>query len=319
MSEIGHWEIKAFAAERVNLPKAKADEYRAQVRGMRERLEKKISDDPNFDLVKMLHSGSVAKGTALRTINDLDVAVYVKAGNAPTDDKLLIPWLVARLREANPNLDESQFLVQDHSVKVSFRGSGLDVDVAPVLFEGEANDYGVLIRKSGQRVSTSIPRHLEFIRARKSLYGDDYAQLIRLTKWWKNVEWTRDSDFRMKSFLIELIWAHLASVGVPLDDYPEAMSRFFGYLVKSKLCERIYFTDYYDAIKLPGATNEAIEIFDPVNPENNVAKNYFLADRERIVSAAQNAMDAIGDAKWATTKADAVDCLQYILGPSFRG
>jgi hypothetical protein len=320
MSEIGHSEIKAFAAERVNLPKAKADEYRAQVRALRERLDKKIADDPNFDLVKMLHSGSVAKGTALRTINDLDVAVYVKVGTAPTEDSQLIPWLIARLREANPTLVESQFLKQDHSVKVTFKGSGLDVDVAPVLFEGDANDYGVLIRKDGQRVSTSIPRHLEFIRSRKTLYGDDFAQLIRLTKWWKNVEWTRDSDFRMKSFLIELVWAHLAAKGVALDDYPEALTSFFSYLVQSTLSERISFDDYYAAAKLPGPSGAAaIEVFDPVNPENNVAVNYSSSDRQRIVNAAQNAFDALGDGKWATTKADAIECWQEILGPSFRG
>lgn len=42
---------------------------------MRTRLEKKISEDPDFSMVKMRHAGSVAKGTALRTVNDFDVVV----------------------------------------------------------------------------------------------------------------------------------------------------------------------------------------------------------------------------------------------------
>ena len=47
---------------------------------------------------------------------------------------------------------------QHHCVRVRFRGSGLDVDVVPVLYEGDVNDYGYLVRKySGERVLTSIP------------------------------------------------------------------------------------------------------------------------------------------------------------------
>src|SRR5439155_17861711 len=120
MAEIGHSGVKRFASERVNLPKENADEYRAQVQRLRDRLTAKIDADPSFDLVKMLHSGSVAKGTALKTVNDLDVAVYVKAGSAPKDDYELQPWLAERLREANPNMNAEQFVPQDHCVRVHF-------------------------------------------------------------------------------------------------------------------------------------------------------------------------------------------------------
>lgn len=320
MPEIEHAQVKAFAAARVNLPKETADKHRAQVKALRERLEKKISADPTFDLVKMLHSGSVAKGTALKTVNDLDVAVYVKAGSAPKDDAHLQPWLAERLREANPTMDASQFAPQDHCVTVSFKGSGLDVDVVPVLYEGDENDCGYLVRKhTGQRVLTSIPLHLEFIRKRKATYGDDFKQVIRLVKWWKNVEKTANPDFRFKSFMIELLWAHLAASGATLDDYPEALSQFFGYIAKTELKERVSFNDYYAASKLPPSTGHPVEVFDPVNPENNVAVNYSLSDRQLVVDAARRALDAIGEAKWATTKGEAVECWQDVLGPSFKG
>lgn len=205
MAAIGHAEVKTFCTNRVNLPKENANKHRAQVKTLRERLERKIDDDPSFDLVKMLHAGSVAKGTALRTVNDLDVAVYVRTGSAPKNDRELQPWLADRLREANPNMADDQFIPQEHCVKVSFRGSGLDVDVVPVVYQGDANDCGYLVRKkSGKRVMTSVPRHLDFIRARKKNYGDDFKQLIRLVKWWRTVEAKADADFRFKSFMIEL-------------------------------------------------------------------------------------------------------------------
>jgi tRNA nucleotidyltransferase (CCA-adding enzyme) len=149
MSEIAHDDIAWFVGNRINLPKDKADEYRAQVNRLRDRLENKINDDPSFNLVKMLHAGSVAKGTALRTVNDLDVAVYVKAGNAPKSDPELLPWLAARLAEANPNMNPDQFSPQTHCVTISFRGSGLDVDAVPVLYESDADDCGWLVHRGG--------------------------------------------------------------------------------------------------------------------------------------------------------------------------
>jgi tRNA nucleotidyltransferase (CCA-adding enzyme) len=321
MSEIGQAEIKRFAQDRVNLPKAKADEYRSQVNRLRDRLEAKIATDPAFDLVKMLHCGSVAKGTALKTVNDLDVAVYVKSGSAPVEDKELLPWLADRLAEANPNMKSNQFEPQDHCVKVSFAGSGLDVDVAPVLYEGDSNNCGYLVRKhTGDRVLTSVSLHLAFIRKRKNDYGDDFKQLVRLTKWWKRTERQNNGDdFRFKSFMIELIWAHLADRGLNLADYPEAMQAFFAYVVKTELGERIFFTDNYSASDLPVASGKPIEIFDPVNPSNNVAVNYEASDRDVIIEAAGRALDAIGEARFATTKGEAVAAWRDVLGPSFGG
>lgn len=321
MPEVGHAEIKQFAQDRVNLPKTKADEYRGQVNRLRERLAAKIAADPAFDLVKMLHCGSVAKGTALKTVNDLDVAVYVKSGSAPVEDQKLLPWLADRLAEANPNMKASQFEPQDHCVKVSFAGTGLDVDVAPVLFEGDENDCGYLVRKqTGERVLTSVSLHLAFLRKRKDDYGDDFKQLVRLTKWWKRTERQNSSDdFRFKSFMIELIWAHLADGGLSLTDYPEAMRAFFAYVVQAELGERIFFTDNYSAADLPAASGTPIEVFDPVNPLNNVAINYGPSDRDAIVEAAGRALDAIGEARFATTKGEAVAAWRDVLGPSFGG
>lgn len=135
MSEMTHDAIARFAEEKINLPAETVRKHRRQVSLLGERLEAKIAEDPAFDLIKMLHAGSVAKGTALRTINDLDVAVYVKAGDVPADDSGLIPWLAERLAEANPNMKPDQFQPQTHCVTISFRSSGLDVDVVPVYME----------------------------------------------------------------------------------------------------------------------------------------------------------------------------------------
>lgn len=55
-----------------------------------------------------------------------------------------------------------------YSVAVSFRGSGLDVDVAPILYDGDSQWYGELVSQDdGSRLRTSIPLHLAFTQRRK--------------------------------------------------------------------------------------------------------------------------------------------------------
>ncbi len=165
---VGHNEIAAFAQDKVNLPKDKADEYRAQARRLREKLEGYLAEHPDFTLRKMMLSGSLAKGTALRSLNDIDVACYISGAAAPKDVKALLDYLAERLRKAFPNFSPDQVQPQTYSVTVSFRGSGLDVDVVPILYEGDAQWYGNLVSQDdGSFLKTSIPLHLEFAGKRR--------------------------------------------------------------------------------------------------------------------------------------------------------
>ena len=78
-------------------------------------------------------SGSLAKGTALKTLNDIDVAFYVKAEKAPSAEaKALLNWLAERLREAYPQMKPEQIKPNQHSVTVSYAVLDLNVDVVPV-------------------------------------------------------------------------------------------------------------------------------------------------------------------------------------------
>jgi hypothetical protein len=205
-------------------------------------------------------------------------------------------------------------------VRISFHGTGLDVDVSPVHYAGDSEDRGYLYaRDTGKRLLTSIPMHLKFIRARKNAQPDDFAQAVRLVKWWVRERKKADSSFRLKSFISEMLVSHLADTGVSMGDYPAALEAFFRYVVKSQLKQRISFTDYYPASKLPAATGKPIEIFDPVNEANNVAAGYSEQDRQRIVNAAEQSLERLAEARFATTRGRAVDSWQDVLGSSFRG
>lgn len=315
---VGHGDILTFAQERVNLPKDKADEHRAQARRLREKLESFLAEHPDFTLRKMLLSGSLAKGTALRSLNDIDIACYISGADVPDEVKQLLEYLATRLRKAFPNFKPDQIAPQTYSVTVSFRGSGLDVDVVPILYDGDAEWHGNLVsQEDGSLLRTCIPRHLAFIRKRKERHGDHFAQVARLLKSWvKNIKRSNDG-FRFKSFMIELVLAHLSDSGVDLSDYPEALQAFFTYVARSNLRERIAFGDYYERSAI-GSFSDPVQIIDPVNPKNNVASLYTDNQADAIVEAAITAGDAIDAALNAQTKELTIYHWQRVFGPAFQ-
>ncbi|WP_375305672.1 CBASS oligonucleotide cyclase [Bradyrhizobium sp. A11] len=317
-SHVDHADIVRFASERVNLPKEQADEYRAQVRRLRERLETYLAEHPDFSLRKMLLSGSLAKGTALRTLNDIDVACYISGANAPKDVSALIEYLAERLRKAFPNFSPDQVKPQTYSVTVSFKGTGLDVDVVPILYDGDKDWYGNLVsQEDGSFLKTNIPYHLEFIRKRKAAHEKDFAQVARLLKFWTRKLKNEQEGFRFKSFMVELVLAHLADGGANLSDYPEALQHFFTYVAKSNFRQLIVFGDYYPVSSV-GTITEPVKIIDPVNAVNNVSRLYTAQQADAIVDAALDAGDAIDAALAAPTKGETVRYWQRVFGSSFQ-
>jgi tRNA nucleotidyltransferase (CCA-adding enzyme) len=316
---VDHRAIARFAEERVNLPRDKAEEYRAQARRLREKLETYLDEHPNFTLRRMMLSGSLAKGTALRTLNDIDVAVYISGSDAPHDVKQLLEYLAERLRKAFPNFSPDQVKPQTYSVTVSFKGTGLDVDVVPVLYAGDSEWRGNLVsQEDGSFLETSIPLHLEFIRKRKRAQETHFAQVARLLKFWARRMKQEREGFRFKSFMVELILAHLADQGQDLSDYPDAMQAFFTYIARSNLRQRIAFSDHYPASDV-GKCSDVVQIFDPINPTNNVASLYTAEQADAIVDAALDAGDAIDAALSAPTKELTVRYWQKVLGSTFQG
>jgi hypothetical protein len=315
---VGHNEIVAFAQDKVNLPKEKADEYRAQARRLREKLEGYLAEHPDFTLKKMMLSGSLAKGTALRSLNDIDVACYVGGADAPEDVRVLLDYLAERLRKAFPNFSADQVKPQTYSVTVSFKGSGLDVDIVPILYSGDPSWYGNLVSQDdGSFLKTSIPLHLEFASKRKKAQEKHFAQVARLVKFWARRMKQEHDGFRFKSFMIEMILAKLCDDGLDFSDYPEALQHFFTYIARTDLRQKIVFSDYYPASSV-GTFSETVQIIDPVNATNNVARLYTTANADAIVSAALDAGDAIDAALAAPTKQLTLAYWQKVFGPSFQ-
>ncbi len=316
-SHVDHAAVAAFANEQVNLKREDASEFRAQVGRLRDRVEAYLAEHPDFELRKMLLSGSLAKGTALKSLNDIDVACYVSSDKAPGSIPDLLSFLADRLRKAFPNFKPEQVKPNTYSVTITFVGSGLRVDVVPILYQGDPQWRGYLISQdNGERLLTSIPMHLEFTRKRKKTCETHFAQVVRLVKYWAQRAKEQDDQFRFKSFMIELIVAHLADEGLALDDYPEALAQVFAYIGRDRFRSTIIFTDYYPSDNCK-ATSHPIRIWDPVNCDNNVATLYTKEQRAAIVEGALAAGDAIDAALRAPTKGETIRYWRKVLGPSF--
>lgn len=318
-AEITQRDIVQFADEKVNLKRDRAQQYRDQVSNLRDHLDRYIQEHPDIGLEKMLLSGSLAKGTALRTLKDVDVALYVKGESAPSELNELLNWLVEKLRKTYWQIAPENIRIDGPAIVISFSGTGIDVDVVPIYYLGDPEWRGYLWdRFTGQKILTSIPQHLDFIRRRKEKQPTHFAQTIRLAKWWARQREREDSAVSIRSFLIELLLAKVADTGKVFSDYHTGLEHFFLYIQKTGLKERVSFTDFYPTSKLPKQQSGVVEIFDPVNPENNVATDMTDSNRCKLVAMAEQALDALSYAKTCQTKQDALECWQELMGGSFN-
>ena len=330
-SHVTHEVLADHAENKVNIPADEAKKRRVQVNHLRSGLEAHIAAHPGYDLVKLRASGSTAKHTAIRRRrgegSDADVAAYVRAasvGGIGADVAGLLEWLRDRCIEVyGATKVADDFVISEHAIGITLRGSGLKIDVAPVLYTGEPDDRGYLITRQGDRVLTSVTQHLALIRARRDAAGPNYRELIRLLKAWIREAKRNDDQLRCKSFLIELIVAHLWDHGwngeqLAVTDYPRAFEQVLSYIARTELRAPVVFADFYPVTAVED-TGDAIQVWDPVNPANNVARTYTDGDRQRLVKTATAALEDIAWAAHAPAKADANQAWRNLLGPGFEG
>lgn len=317
--DIGQSEIVTFAQDKVNLKQDRFDVYREKVSDLQKHLERYVEEHPDMGLVKMFLSGSLKKHTALKTINDVDVALYVKGADLPSDLGPLLEWLADRLRTTYHQMPEANINVDGPCVVITFTGLGVDIEVAPVQYNDDPDWKGYLWdRSTGERILTSIPQHIGFLKKRRVANKKHFVQVVRLLKWWARERSQDDEPLKIRSFLIELILAKIADRGESFEDYQKSIEVFFQYVQTSKLKERISFSDFYPASDLPTSSIGIVEIFDPVNAENNVASDITEATRKLFIKRADEALDALAFARTCTTKGEALECWQELMGSSFN-
>lgn len=308
---LSNTDFRNYDSNVLRLPDDKRAEYHEQVDRLISELSNTVRSKTKITITRVVKAGSFAKYTILRKTSDdpidVDVVFYISGKDANRETiATLSETLHALLIEIYPNKAVEDFEIQRKAATVTFVGSGLSVDIVPVIEDAQKPGYGVQYDRDGSTVETCAPCQIKFVRDRKAK-DKDFRTLVRLAKRWRNHAEIRP----LKSFHIELILAYILDQGSLSGTIEERFRRFLLYIAQSELKERITFPENAGVIPLFA---DPVVIVDPVCNTNNVASRINDGERREIVAAALQAWET---ANLASIDDDA-DVWKEIFGPRFN-
>lgn len=305
-------QLRYYDSNVVRLPADKRKEYHAQVDRLIAELSQSIRDRTEIKITKVVKAGSFAKYTILRKTVvdpvDVDVVFYISGRDATQETLTSLSDLIYDLLiKIYPSKSVEDFEIQRKAATVTFVGTGLGVDIVPVIEDDNKPGYGWQFDiKDGSKSQTCAPCQIKFVRVRKD-QDKDFRTLVRLAKKWRNY-----ADIKpLKSFTIELIMAHvLVEQGVS-GSIEQRFRNFLLYIAQSGLKDEIRFPENV----APFTTfSDPVVILDPVYSLNNVASRISEVERQAIVSAAKEAWET---ANFASAENDN-NVWKEIFGPRFK-
>lgn len=297
----------------LRLTQQKRTEYHEQVDRLIKELRKHVENREELTVTKVVKAGSFAKYTILRKTNDdpvdVDVVFYItgKDVNHETFAKLS-DTIYELLIKIYPTKKVEDFEIQRRAATVTFIGTGLAVDIVPVLQDPMRADYGWQFDiQDGSKSETCAPCSIKFVADRKNT-DPHFRTLVRLGKRWKN----HHKPAGLKSFHIELIMAHLLEKHGTGGSIEKRFRHFLLYIAQSGLEDRIDFVENRSspAVKF----NDPVVIVDPVNNRNNAASRITEAERLDIKQIANQSWE---DAVLASEEDD-VELWKEVFGPRFK-
>ena len=305
-------ELRYYDSNVLRLPADKRKEYHAQVDRLIEALRKSVKEKTEIKITKVVKAGSFAKFTILRRTAydpvDVDVVFYISgrdAGKETLDS--LNTTIYDLLIKIYPNKSVEDFVIQRKAATVTFVGTGVSVDIVPVIEDESRPGYGWQFDiHDDSKIQTCAPCQIQFVRDRKD-QDSDFRTLVRMAKKWRNYAEVKP----LKSFAIELIMAHVLASQGREGSIEQRFRNFLLYIAQSGLKERISFPE--NSIPL-GSFSDPVVIFDPVYSFNNVTSRISEAERQEIVAAAQEAWETVNFA--SVENDDAV--WKEVFGPGFK-
>ncbi|WP_248305832.1 CBASS oligonucleotide cyclase [Devosia psychrophila] len=245
--------------------------------------------------------------TALEPV-DVDVVFYISGRDAAKETlDSLSETIYELLIKIYPTKAVDDFQIQRKAATVQFVGSGLSVDIVPVIEDEARPNYGWQYDvNDGTKMQTCAPCQIQFVRDRKN-QDSDFRTLVRLAKKWRNYAELKP----LKSFTIELIAAHVLATEGKAGSVEQRFRDFLQYIARSGLNDRISFPE--NTLPL-GVFADPVVIIDPVYSLNNVASRISEAERVQIVAAAQEAWET---ATFASVEDDNA-VWKELFGPGFK-
>ncbi|MBK9420930.1 MAG: nucleotidyltransferase [Flavobacteriales bacterium] len=312
---------------RIKLQKDAMPKYRKQIEFIKERLEAKINEDKHTGLrvSKYLLAGSWKKRTILRATGDhpidIDLVLYVDGDEATASDmKKLHDFLVGYLEEIYPSKDISKDVDAEgntKSIKITFTGTGLELDIVPVVALASPKDYVWQPARGGsdKKYITSVTKQLDFASTAKEK-NPNYTSIVRALKWWRNYKELKPDDDNggLSSFAIELIVAYLDTTHGLAGSIEEGIIRFF----QAVSAQSFPVIKFAGAINTVPAYTSAVFIADPTNNENNAAKKVDADAWAEIRKQADDAFESLNIAQAKNYEGETVDEWKRVFGPSFN-
>ena len=312
--------------DKIKLKSDYMPKYREQLENLKTKLNDKIKNDKRTGLkvTKYVIAGSWKKHTILKPTGDnpidIDLVLFVEGDeNIQNDLKKLHDFIVEYLEEIYPQKDINRDVDAEgntKSITIRFLGTGLEVDIVPVVPLSIPKEYVLQPQRGGGgKYITSISKQLGFSEElRKG--NDSYTAIVRCLKWWRNYKELNPTDDEpgLCSYAIELIVGYLdISLGVE-SNIEEGIIRFSQF-VSSPDFPIIKFKE---AIKNIPDYNTPIYIADNTNNENNVAKKMTDSKWKEIISEAEEAFDTLNIAQSKRNEGDTIDEWKRVFGPTFN-
>lgn len=305
-------QLRRYDSNVLRLPAEKRKEYHEQVDRLIDNLCKNVRNKTEIKITKVVKAGSFAKFTILRRTSedpvDVDVVFYIEGKDADAESlESLSSQIHDLLVDQYPNKSVEDFKIQRKAATVQFVGSGLAVDIVPVIEDDTRDGYGWQFDLSdGSKMETCAPCQIKFVRDRKNA-DKDFRTLVRMGKRWRN-----RAEIKLKSFMIELIFAYLLDRDGPEGGIEQKFRDFLLYIAQSGLKETISFPE--NSAFFRPQFDDPVVILDPVCSSNNVASRVTEGERLEIVAAAQEAWEV---AYFASTEDDD-EVWKEIFGPKFN-
>lgn len=309
---LNNTEIRYYDSNVLRLPEDKRKEYHEQVDRLVSGLTKKLCEQTEIKITKVVKAGSFAKYTILRKTAedpvDVDVVFYISGRNIDKETlDSLNQAIYDVLIKLYPNKAVDHFEIQRKAATVTFIGSGLSVDIVPVIEDPANPGYGWQFDlHDDTKMHTCAPCQIKFVRDRKNV-DSDFRTLVRLAKKWRNRVELRP----LKSFAIELIMAHVLAKNGTDDSIEKRFRDFLLYIAQSGLKEVISFPE--NGI-VSTTFADPVVILDPVCNSNNVASRISESERKEIVNAANEAWET---AHYASSEND-IEIWKELFGPRFK-
>ncbi len=309
---LNNTELQYYDSNVLRLPADKRKEYHEQVDRLITELSRTVREKTEIKITKVVKAGSFAKFTILRKTStdpvDVDVVFYISGRNIDQETlQGLNDTIYKLLIDIYPNKDVEDFEIQRKAATVSFVGTGLSVDIVPVIEDPKRTGYGWQFDlQDGSKLETCAPCQIKFVRDRKNK-DKDFRTLVRLLKKWRNHAELKP----LKSFVIELIVAHVLDTEGNAGTIEQRFRRILLYIAQSGLKEKIQFAENVAPF---GTFTDPVIIIDPVYSLNNVASRITEAERVAIVAAAQSAWEA---AHFASAEGDN-EVWKELFGPRFK-